>query len=203
MVAPSALHRGAETGAEGDRYAVDGAAGDVGLVELVREQTRAPRTLVMLGRFVEPDVGEYVAVDHEVATDLVLAVREAVRMLRTCGVEQQPRGADSIAGDDHDRGVDTVHRAGLTVDVLDAVGRSGPVGGDPRDASVRSDLEPEVQRRKDVGLGRGAERSPGAPRHAESAEVAGEAASIRLGDDRVVRGPPVPPETVEPAAMRS
>ena len=75
--------------------AVDEAARDVGLGELLAEQ-RADESHVRAERLVDPHLAGDQRVVHQVAADLVGAVGEVA------GHQQQPRRADAVAGDDDD-----------------------------------------------------------------------------------------------------
>ncbi len=99
--------RGHHLLAEGDGERPDGLNGEAArevilricLVELLGERVRR-RSLVHAHRLIEAAEDDVAGLGHQIAADGAAGIRETIFESGTCGVEQQARRLNRIAGDD-------------------------------------------------------------------------------------------------------
>ncbi len=177
-----------------DAVAAHEAARQVGVIPLLAPQA-GRRRAVAVGRLLHIAVDLRIGMEHQVLADEAGRIGKAVREAAGCRVEQQPRRADAVAGDDDDmRRLELLDAVLVVID--HARGHAVLVGGDLAHPAMGAQLDAGADRVRPIGdVGRGfcALR---AGRRAMAEIDAARAALIVRGRDRRVRRPPVPAELV-------
>ena len=181
-----------------ERVPAHEAAREIRLVELLADDAAADGAPVAAEGLVEDAAHHRVGMEHEVPPDEPTAVGEPVGEPRRARVQQEPRRADAVGGQD-DRARLLLAHAPVAVVVEDAVGAPVRAERDLAHAGPRHEARAGGERLRpvgDVGARLGAGR---AAEVARAAVDAGAAAVVVAREDRAVRRPPVPAEAVEPA----
>ncbi len=154
---------------------------------------------VAVDRRIEDALDRRVGMEHQVPADLPARVGEAVRKPRRDRVEQDPRGTDTVAGEnDHLGRLEMLDAVGVVVDR--AARHASIVGRDLAHAAPGAQFDPLSDRLRpvgDVGARLGALRAPGDA----VAEIDAPGPPFVVPRRHcAVRGPPVPAERVHRTA---
>ena len=146
-------------------------------------------------RFVDIAVDQRPGMEHQVLADKPAGIGQPVGEAAGGGVQQQPRRADAVAGEDDDlRRLELLDAVDVVVD--HARRHAVFAGGDLAHAAVGPKLDAGADGMRPVGDVGARLRALGAGRRAVAEIDAGRAAVVFGGCDRAVGRPPVPAELV-------
>ena len=132
---------------------------------------------------------------HQVLADQAAGIGQSVGKPRRCRVQQKPRRADAVAGDDDHFGwLEPLDPVGIVIDR--ARGHALRVGGDFPHPAARTQFYPGADGVRPVGDIDAGFRALRAPRRAVAKVDAGRAPVIFGGCYGGIRWPPVPAEAV-------
>ena len=184
-----------------ERVSAHEAARGIGLVELLADDAAADGPAVAAERPIEDPAHERVRMEHEVPADQAAPIGQPVGEPRRARVQQEPRRADPVGGQD-DRARLLLAQASLAIVVERPVGPPVRAERDLAHAGARLEARAGRERLGPVG-DVGARLRPGRAAEVAGAAVdAGAAAVVVAREDGAVRRPPVPAETIEAPGHR-